>query len=177
MNRHSVIAFVVVILLGLPFAARWLPPQAAPVAASLAQGKLALEILQYGKTNIEELIILQSGITRLVGSSPDRYKGLTTDLAKTLGLLSSGLLSLGNVEIASAASAAHPYGHYAISIIDSPWKQCLALAMHPVRTMFLHVEVNGHTIPADQPASTAINPCLRESFFQSGKNTIRFIGG
>lgn len=152
-------------------------PQAAGVVNAVASSKDVIDFYEAAVKNPIQIVVLSSEIKQTFANSPDRYKGLNNEVARSLRYFESGPFGLENIELRPEPSSGHPYWNYSITLKQLKLKQCEMLAKNQaVNVNFIRVELNGKSIFTAGKQFDSDVACESQWFFQDGKNEIKYVG-
>jgi hypothetical protein len=143
---------------------------------ALERGKSVLEFYEAAVVNPQQVLLLSLEIHNLYLSTPSRYKDLSNDVAEKMGLFNKGPLGLEYIELRPEPSPGSQYGYFSITLKKLKFKQCEVLANYtPLSHIFVRVELNGSPIFSNASPQQAVAVCKSESFFQDGKNELKYV--
>lgn len=147
------------------------PLQASTLSAptTFLQGKEVWEFYKTAVNNPQQIFLLSLHIKEYFSDSSSGYKDLNNELAAKNDWFKGGLLGKEFIELGAEQSSNDDYDYYSITLKKLTFKQCNALSHNSrLNDLFERVEVN------NLPVSN-IKTCKSQWFFQSGKNTIKYI--
>lgn len=139
--------------------------------STLKRGKDVLDFHQAFAQNPQTLIMMHLKIIGVFRGSGSQYQDFNNELAVKLGIIESLAFSgLEKVTFSHASINGQPFRAYSAEFSGVSYRDCLALANYrPFEDTFESIEVNGERINKGLG-------CKKEWFFQSGKNTLKYVG-